>query len=317
MDYKKILEGVVDIINTTEKSDIGFANICTYIGEKCPELQDQESEDEKIRKWLIDWAKAVNWSEQFTITKKQVLTWLEKQRDYNRLIEEMRERKELLFKEKEKATSANDKLLLGGRIAMLQELLAFNICNTTDKVEPKFKVVGDWIVQEKIGVYKVIEICESWYEVVDNKDKHYSIGFDKEYMCHLWTIKDAKDGDILVVAKDCSPFIFKGFTDSLHQGHPVAYGGIDKQANMFIPSSGNRWWDDGEIYYPATKEQRDFLFQKMKEAGYTWDAKKKELKKIEPNALDTDKVIEWLDEHVPTKFEDMQNYVNQFKDFGL
>lgn len=30
------------------------------------------------------------------------------------------------------------------------------------------------------------------------------------------------------------------------------------------------------------------------------------------------KVIEWLDEHVPTKFEDMQNYVNQFKeDFGL
>lgn len=34
--------------------------------------------------------------------------------------------------------------------------------------------------------------------------------------------------------------------------------------------------------------------------------------------LDTHKVIEWLDEHVPTKFEDMQNYVNQFKkDFGL
>lgn len=79
MDYKKILEGIVDIINTTEKSDIGFANICTYIGEKCPELQDQESEDEKIRKWLIDWANAVNWSEQFTITKEQVLAWLEKQ----------------------------------------------------------------------------------------------------------------------------------------------------------------------------------------------------------------------------------------------
>ena len=28
-DYKKILEGVVNIINTAEKSDIGFANICT------------------------------------------------------------------------------------------------------------------------------------------------------------------------------------------------------------------------------------------------------------------------------------------------
>ena len=32
---------------------------------------------------------------------------------------------------------------------------------------------------------------------------------------------------------------------------------------------------------PATKEQRDLLFQKMKEAGYEWDAEKKELKKIE------------------------------------
>ena len=34
--------------------------------------------------------------------------------------------------------------------------------------------------------------------------------------------------------------------------------------------------------------------------------------------LDADKVIEWLDKHAPTKFEDMQNYVNQFKkDFVL
>lgn len=30
--------------------------------------------------------------------------------------------------------------------------------------------------------------------------------------------------------------------------------------------------------YPATKERRDFLFQKMKEAGYEWDPVKKELK---------------------------------------
>jgi hypothetical protein len=41
-DYKKILEGVVSIIDTTEKSDIGFANICTYIGENCPELKESE-----------------------------------------------------------------------------------------------------------------------------------------------------------------------------------------------------------------------------------------------------------------------------------
>ena len=33
--------------------------------------------------------------------------------------------------------------------------------------------------------------------------------------------------------------------------------------------------------HPATKEQRDLLFQKMKEAGYEWDAEKLELKRIE------------------------------------
>ena len=52
MNYKEILEGVVDIIRTTEKTDIGFANICTYIGENCPELA--ESEDERNIKDLID-----------------------------------------------------------------------------------------------------------------------------------------------------------------------------------------------------------------------------------------------------------------------
>lgn len=36
---------------------------------------------------------------------------------------------------------------------------------------------------------------------------------------------------------------------------------------------------------PATKEQRDLLFQKMKEAGYMWDTEKKKLKKIDKENL--------------------------------
>ena len=74
-DYKKILEGVVSIISTTEKSDIGFANICTYIGENCPELK--ESEDEKIRKELIRFHKStidIN-----GIKGEDIIAWLEKQ----------------------------------------------------------------------------------------------------------------------------------------------------------------------------------------------------------------------------------------------
>ena len=43
---------------------------------------------------------------------------------------------------------------------------------------------------------------------------------------------------------------------------------------------------NGKIY-PATKDQRDLLFQKMKESGYEWNDEKKELKKIEQKP-DTD-----------------------------
>lgn len=76
MEYKEILKGIVNIINTTEKSDIGFANICTYIGENCPELK--ESEDERIRKEIIAVFKGQT---AFTTEEdgKKYIAWLEKQ----------------------------------------------------------------------------------------------------------------------------------------------------------------------------------------------------------------------------------------------
>jgi hypothetical protein len=88
-----------------------------------------------------------------------------------------------------------------------------------------------------------------------------------------WTTRDAKDGDILITVTDKAPFIFKGFIDKFHPDCPVAYGGITSE-NTFDISSGIGWWDDDDIK-PATEEQRNFLFQKMKEAGYEWDAKNK------------------------------------------
>lgn len=148
---------------------------------------------------------------------------------------------------------------------------------TTDKVEPKFHV-GDWVVQENIGVYKVIEICESWYEVVDSENNHYSISFDNEYMCRRWTIQDAKSGDVLYSLDSKRPFIFK-HRKPYEQAE--VYCGINIYDKFFV-------WNTKDCiittdkYIPATKEQRDILFQKMKEAGFIWNDEKKELKKIEP-----------------------------------
>lgn len=75
-DYKKILEGVVNIINTAEKSDIGFANICTYIGENCHELK--ENDDERIRGNIIATIH-LYYGEPLEDEAKEMIAWLEKQ----------------------------------------------------------------------------------------------------------------------------------------------------------------------------------------------------------------------------------------------
>ena len=71
-DYKKILEGVVNIINTAEKSDIGFANICTYIGENCPELKESEYE-----KWIPK--EIIKYLKEKGDFRSCWIAWLEKQ----------------------------------------------------------------------------------------------------------------------------------------------------------------------------------------------------------------------------------------------
>jgi hypothetical protein len=68
------------------------------------------------------------------------------------------------------------------------------------------------------------------------------------------------------------------------ENRPIIYSWYFADSKKFYgmgTSEPDRWGVKGFI--PATKEQREFLFQKMKEAGYEWDAEKKELKKIEQN----------------------------------
>lgn len=253
-----------------------------------PELA--ESEDERIRKALIAFHKStidingikggdiIDWLERlkvftehgdglyyfsngsFTYVSKAALdniAWLEKQG------EKSQGKTALEAEKEEKVDNAN-------------------------KVERKFNV-GDWVVQENIGIYKVIEICKSWYEVIDSEDNHYSISFDKEYMCHLWSINDAKPGDVLnsIGLHNNCIFIFNGLDKwkfdepngdkTVVTGYCCLFGTADKI------EFGIQGPDCVEVntIKPATKIQRDLLFQKMKEEGYEWDAKKKELRQEE------------------------------------
>lgn len=203
-------------------------------------LKKIESEDERIRKELIDIVKKSPITFAFE-DKGKVLAWLEK-----------------------------------------QEQKPYN------KVEPKFKV-GDWIVTSYGKVNQVIAVDEDGDGFTLDDDTYFSGSWkDGE---HLWTIEDAKPGDVLAMSwSEDDNFwekiiIFKKYHNKGVKGlynMPCVegYGNTfrnGKLINEEVPYYSKTWTDN---LHPATKEQCELLFQKMHEAGYTFDFEKKEPKKL-------------------------------------
>jgi hypothetical protein len=91
----------------------------------------------------------------------------------------------------------------------------------------------------------------------------------------LWNIQDAKDGDVLVTTFDEDNMIVM-YHSMCTKDTINVHCCLD---NKFVCE--NLGVFDAEDVKPATKEQRDLLFQKMKEVGYEWNTENKELKKIE------------------------------------
>lgn len=97
--------------------------------------------------------------------------------------------------------------------------------------------------------------------------------FKVEDKINPWTIRDAKNGDVISY-DDGWTCIFK----CIH--------GIWYSSYCFITNDGEFYtgYEDHEVDYGnahlATKEQCDLLFQKMKEAGYKWNAETKTLEKL-------------------------------------
>lgn len=150
------------------------------------------------------------------------------------------------------------------------------------KIEPKFKV-GDWVVfnNQHNSVYQIEKIENYEYTLRHFLGGSMPLSFSHEDMIRAWNIQDAKDGDVLY------------FDNLLVHGSGILIYKADKSSHYIITKycSVNEFGfepnsyitlNDGYII-PATKEQRDILFQKMKESGYEWDADNKELKKIEQN----------------------------------
>ena len=146
-----------------------------------------------------------------------------------------------------------------------------------NNVEPKFKV-GDFIVNDYC-MGKVIELTNDAYLL----DTGQGIPFSCEHNAHLWTIQDAKDGDVLYLQKDGKEhiIIYKGVIKERFRAFVSAYCAYNGIVDAFCFADVSRYVD---IAYggitPATKEQRDQLEKAMVNAGYKWNKEERKLEKI-------------------------------------
>ena len=222
-----------------------------------PELA--ESNDDRIRKALIDYFDEANKVDEnplllYGIHTDKVLAWLEKQGEQ---------------KSKKEVDNLHNYL--------------YGEQKPADKIEPKFNV-GDRIVDNCGYTWKIGGILNQFYilEGVEGGESRPTIEWvDKT--CHLWTLKDAEDGDVLVDG-DNNIGLYRGEKDDFWESY--IYLGCNNY--LYGPNIGG--YHEHKNTKPATKEQRDLLFQKMKEEGYKWDAEKKELNEIEPKF----KVGDWV-----------------------
>lgn len=94
-----------------------------------------------------------------------------------------------------------------------------------------------------------------------------------------------KKGDIMMEADGTVPFIASG--EYYWNTSPKYICGVDNMGNFNIGTHG---WTS-EFYIPASEEAKKKLFDKMKEAGYKWNANTLELEKIEPKFKEGDVLV--------------------------
>ena len=170
-----------------------------------------------------------------------------------------------------------------------------------DRVEPKFHK-GDWIVHHGTeNIYQVVAVIDNQYQLKYGDTYTVQECADVDRCARLWDIaKDAKDGDVLVSPLRYGDgeqiFIFKSINSRDYVDDCIEYY-CRVCEGVFYENENGYMGTTSSPLYPATKEQRDLLFQKMKEAGYKWDADKKELKKIEQNPAwseEDERNLDWL-----------------------
>ena len=281
MDYEKLYKETIDKLRKLHDDWNSTQNrAAKEIESVFPELR--KSEDEKIMKALLEHFGTYHSGSAITndVVVEDVLTWLERKCEKTEPIEGFNTEFERQISHIIASVLNGEHEYNEGFVKYAsQSLLGFakKEQNHTDESKPKFKV-GDWIVNNRDDysreIMQIYDIRDCRYYFNDNIHFSWSVK-ECDEKCHLWTIQDAKDGDVLTTDGG-SICIFDGTVEE--SKYPFAYCGLTRYG--FESYDRNLPFTHDDVY-PATKDQRDLLFQKMKEAGYEWDAEKKELKKIE------------------------------------
>ena len=165
------------------------------------------------------------------------------------------------------------------------------------KPEPEFKV-GEWIFHDVLGKYLVTDVNPGWNKVALADVGYYgcespnggrvTFTFNHAHkdFCR-WTHQDIKAGDILCTYENGEPklvFINKCIRKNgdnmfmYYCYYNITYP--DFIFNFGSVKDGLVLNYETDVIKPATKEQRELLFQKMKKEGYKWDYENKKPIKI-------------------------------------
>ncbi len=150
---------------------------------------------------------------------------------------------------------------------------------SADKIKPRFNV-GDWVIFTTSGNLYQIEKKENYeYTLRNIHGGSFCVSFSNEELIREWTIQDAKDGDVLEF-EDHGRFVI-GILSFVNKTTGKVDVSCLLECNKF--KVGVFYNLDTVKPHPATKEQRDSLMKAMNDAGYEWDAEKKELKYDDKN----------------------------------
>ena len=245
-----------------------------YVRNLFPELT--ESKDEKIRKEIIS---AVNiYCSEYSRGEKvreDMLAWLEKQDRQNVQpkfkVGDTIKRPNCPVKYRVTNIDADSFQLDGGCWFKLDRMTEFELS------EPKHKFeIGDWIACDSDGLtISIKDIKDELYYFHQGNNLPIK---DVDATYHFWTIKDARDGDVLAWDKGRYILIFKELKDN----KVIAHCSYNNHSEHF-GTQGNydTVFDSILEFTPATLKQRNALERVMDKAGYTFDFEEKELCKIE------------------------------------